>query len=173
MKKKWIVLIVVGSTVTSFAFSCAFFLFTKYVLNHEPFPQMDLPKKLVSYYSDDNNFNHFKGKIIDVDFDKKREELIQIASTTCLDDYDAYITDHPHYMMIHCHDLEQTLKDVDLSYNTEISFISSFAYDEKISIFPIVQLTINDEEILSYEEVKESLLEWASKKHWSLFSLPS
>ena len=126
------------------------------LLFYNPF----LHKKINDYYSNDSNFYKFRACINEV------EEIgyIYIDYPQSLDE--RYSSDIPfkdnNFMRMFSTNIETTWEKFNPTVGMEIEFYGSFAQFYNSQPYFIIEITIGGNEILSFEDGKTALLQWAS-----------
>lgn len=123
--------------------------------------------KLVAKYSDDNNYQKYTGIITGTEHIVGRcyflyfDELLAEDGQT----YSKPKTNKSGLdLSIFANNRELVWERLQPEVGLEISFIGPL-YPTSMGVKPIVQITARGEEILSYEEGKAAVVEWA-KKQW-------
>ena len=110
--------------------------------------------KKIKFFSNDNNYHHLKGKV--EKFHNYYDYILLSFYEIELFDKGLNYDSHDEYS-IYSPDIEETWKRLDLQTDLEICFIAAFQ-TAKYSGFPIVQVSIDENEILSFTEGKEALI---------------
>lgn len=153
-KKYWLIPIIV-SIIT-------FFALTTGLLFYNPF----LSPKMVKYYSNDSNFYQYKANIIQVS--QKSTGYINIDSIECLSESSSQSL---HKNINYCTarifspNIELTWDELKPEIGMEIEFYGTFRVFYDGCPAAIIQLSLNGNEILSYNDGKEALVEWAKTVH--------
>ena len=123
-----------------------------------------LSSKLVKIYSNNNSYAHFSGTIswFDIDLNKPEENIMAFNEIVNLDKNERMseeFVDNIEYR-IYSSDTRTVWKKLNPKKGLVITFICS---DPGNVYFknPIVQISVGEEEILSFEEGKTALIEWA------------
>lgn len=123
---------------------------------YDPF----LAPRMVKYYSDDRNFNYYTG-IISESYKDDRRCFIKLKDIEPKGD--RY---HLGYRYrIFSFNLEQTWAALNPKEDLEISFCAALRIFYDGGECAIIQISVNGEEILNYNEGKEALIEWAKTVH--------
>lgn len=116
--------------------------------------------RMTKFYSDNKNFHHYKATI--KDFSKTGGEWLKIDNILPLEK-----DDHSNFMvsgetvLVHSTNIDYTWELLAPENGLEFEFMGSFRVFFDGCPGAIVQITIDGEEILSFDDGKEALLSWA------------
>ena len=150
-RKIIIIIVIVISTIITVLFGWAISL-----MFYNPI----LHKKINDYYSDDSNFYKFRASINTVE----EIGLIYINSPQSLDDrYSSDISFRDNNLMrVFSTNIETIWEKFNPTPGMEIEFYGSFAQFYNSHPYVIVEITVDGNEILSFNDGKTALLQWAS-----------
>lgn len=124
-----------------------------------------LAPQMTKYYSNDNNYYQGKGTISEIVYEKDSLFKLYLKEISVKNNDGDKQEKKSSFFRIYSIDINQTYELLNPEIGLEIDFYCSFNIFYHGQVFPIIQITANGEEILSFEEGKEALLEWASRVH--------
>lgn len=156
MKKKRlfnvVILIVSLLIATSFLYSIS-------LLFYNPF----LSKRMVNYYSNDSNFHSYSAVI--EDYSKKEPGYLKLTSIDPLEEnISTEGIDHI-TARIFSEQIEKTWSDLNPVTSLSLEFVGTFKCFFDGCPAAIIQITVRNEEILSTDAGKSSLIKWAKQIH--------
>lgn len=116
-------------------------------------------KKMIKYYSDDNNYHQYRAEIKELEEKKGRfciESIFSLENNLEVD-YINYIS-----AQVFSTNIEQTLEELAPHEGLVFDFTGTLATFFSGCPAAIVQITISGKEILTFDDGKRALLEWAS-----------
>ena len=134
----------------------AAFAFVFMLVFYNPF----LAPRMIKYYSNDDNYHHYRATI------KECYEIgsIEIENIIHYEDCgpDGLILRESEPVNVFSLNIEQTWQDFSPYVGLEFDFIGNFRIFFDGGIGVVVQIMVDGNEILSFESGKEALLQWAA-----------
>ena len=134
------------------------------------FAQLDFTpsrvKKYVDYYSIDSNYHQYRGIIKEYEFREYGFLVFDKVTVSDNSEHDAKEVFGTYYLKVFSADPKKTWEDLNPTVGLEVSFICANETLEKSDYPPIVQITANEIEILSFEEGKEALIDYYNSKSY-------
>ena len=168
LNKKRVILISVIAVSTTFFFvtgSIGFCLVIKALNNGNPF----IAQKLVKYCSDDGNYHHYTATFKKYDNDLESHDFFISYAYSLEDDWHYSIPldkEGWYRVTLFSSDFEKTIQKFSPYDGLSFDFVMLSAhYNQSKTVHAVVEITTRYEEILSFDEGKTALIEWAKKVH--------